>query len=92
MAGKNFHIYGVRITRKCICESKNFYSCLQENFSKGSYYQPLGRGKLLILRGKLLILPNGVVVKMLDSQFRGPVFKTTGWLQGQLSLSFLTGR
>ena len=26
---------------------------------------------------------------MLDSQSRGLVFKTTGWLQGQLSLSFL---
>ena len=24
----------------------------------------------------------GVVVKALDSQSRGPVFKTTGWLQG----------
>ena len=30
---------------------------------------------------------NGIVVKVLDSQSRGPVFKTTGWLQGQLSLS-----
>ena len=26
---------------------------------------------------------NGLVVKALDSQFRGPVFKTTGWLQGR---------
>ena len=25
---------------------------------------------------------NGLVVKVLDSQSRGPVFKTTGWLQG----------
>ena len=25
---------------------------------------------------------NGLVVKALDSQSRGPVFKTTGWLQG----------
>ena len=30
---------------------------------------------------------NGLVVKTLDSQSRGPVFKTTGWLQGRLSLS-----
>ena len=30
---------------------------------------------------------NGLVVKALDSQSRGPVFKTTGWLQGRLSLS-----
>ena len=29
----------------------------------------------------------GLVVKVLDSKSRGPVFKTTGWLQGRLSLS-----
>ena len=34
----------------------------------------------------------GLVVKALDSQSRGPVFKTTGWLQGRLSLSSLRGR
>ena len=28
---------------------------------------------------------NGLVVKTLDSQSRGPLFKTTGWLQGRLS-------
>ena len=33
-----------------------------------------------------------LVVKALDSQFRGPVFKTTGWLQGRLSLSSFRGR
>ena len=30
---------------------------------------------------------NGLVVKAPDSQSRGPVFKTTGWLQGRLILS-----
>ena len=30
---------------------------------------------------------NGLVVKALDSQSRGPVFKTSEWLQGRLSLS-----
>ena len=35
---------------------------------------------------------NGLVVKALDSQSRSPVFKTTGWLQGRLSLSFFRGR
>ena len=30
----------------------------------------------------------GLVVKVLDSQSRCPVFKTTGWLQGQLNSSF----
>ena len=29
-----------------------------------------------------LQISNGLVVKALDSQSRGPVFKTTGWLQG----------
>ena len=31
------------------------------------------------------------VVKALESQSRGPLFKTTGWLQGQLSLSSFRG-
>ena len=35
---------------------------------------------------------NGLVVKMLDCQSRGPLFKTTGWLQGRLSLSSFRGR
>ena len=30
---------------------------------------------------------NGLVVKALESQSRGPVFKTSEWLQGQFSLS-----
>ena len=29
---------------------------------------------------------------IMDSQSRGPVFKTTGWLQGGLSLSSFRGR
>ena len=32
------------------------------------------------------------MVKILDSQSRGPQFKITGWLQGQLSLSSFQGR
>ena len=35
---------------------------------------------------------NGLVVKTLDSQSRSPVFKSTGWLQGRLSLSSFRGR
>ena len=35
---------------------------------------------------------NGLVVKALVSQSRGPVFKTTRWLQGRLSLSSFRGR
>ena len=33
-----------------------------------------------------------VVEVVLDSQSRGPMFKTTGWLQGRLSLSSFQGR
>ena len=35
---------------------------------------------------------NSLVVKMLSSKFRGPGFKTTGWLQGWLSLSSFEGQ
>ena len=34
---------------------------------------------------------NDLVVKVLDSQSRGPRFKTTGWLQDQLGLSSFWG-
>ena len=34
-----------------------------------------------------LQISNGLVVKALDSQSKGPVLKTTGLLQGRLSLS-----
>ena len=37
-------------------------------------------------------LTNGLVVKALDYQSRGPVLKTTEWLQGGLSLSSFRGR
>ena len=35
---------------------------------------------------------NDLVVKVLHSQSRGPGFKTTGWLEDQLSLSSFRGR
>ena len=34
----------------------------------------------------------GLVVKVLDSQSRGPTFKTTEWLQGQHSFLSFQGR
>ena len=40
----------------------------------------------------LLVCSNGLVVKAVDFQSRDPVFKTIGWLQGQLSLSSFHGR
>ena len=33
-------------------------------------------------------MDNGRVVKALNSQFRGPELKTTGWLQGRGSKAF----
>ena len=39
-----------------------------------------------------LLYGNGLEVKVLDSQSRDPMFKTTGWLQGQLSLLSFQGR
>ena len=45
---------------------------------------------VLTLRIKLRI--DGLVVKVLDSESRGLMFKTTRWLQGQLSLSPFRGR
>ena len=51
----------------------------QENYKKASYEVKK-------------LWSNGLVVKVLDSQSRGPVIKTTGWLQGRLSLSSFRGR
>ena len=39
----------------------------------------------------LLQWSNGLRVKALDSQSKGPMFKTTRWLQGRLSLSSFWG-
>ena len=38
------------------------------------------------------IYKNDLVVRALNSQSRGPRFKTTEWLQGGLSLSSIRGR
>ena len=35
---------------------------------------------------------NGLVVKVLDPQYKGPEFITAAWLQGQLDLSHFQGR
>ena len=45
----------------------------------------------LILLLYTLLWSNGLVVKALDSQSRGLMFKTTGWLKGQFSLSSFRG-
>ena len=56
--------------------------------------RPLGRlyssARIRIVGRKNLIIFKGC--KSLDSQSRGPVFKTAGWLQGRLSLSSFRGR
>ena len=40
----------------------------------------------------LALWSNGLLFKTLDFQSRGPVLKTTEWLQGRLSLSSFRGR
>ena len=47
---------------------------------------------ILNLFGKAILWSNGLVVKLLDSQSRSSVFRTTGCLQGRLSLSSFQGR
>ena len=46
----------------------------------------------MIKAGSPMKMSGGLVAKVLDSQSRDPVFKTTGWLQGRLSLSSFQGR
>ena len=41
---------------------------------------------------KKFLWSNGLVVKVLDSQSRGPLFKTTGWPQDLLCLSSFWGQ
>ena len=55
-------------------------------FSKGFTYHRKKTNRAVVHSGS-----NGVVVKMLDSQFRGPMFKSIGWLQVQLSFSSFRG-
>ena len=52
-----------------------------------------GNNKKLILFVTIdpFLWSNGLVVKALDSQSRSPMFKTTGWFQGRLSLSSFRG-
>ena len=38
------------------------------------------------IRWESYLWGNGLVVKVLDSQSKGSVFKTAGWLQGPLGL------
>ena len=56
-----------------------------------SLFKTLGNAKAFLLLAFLAFLSNGLVVKALDSKSRGPMFKATVWLQGQLSLSSFRG-
>ena len=60
------------------------------SFPDNFYYVFEGiRDKLLSSSASIQSLEQ---VKALDSQSTGPVFKTTGWLQGRYSLSSFRGR
>ena len=67
---------------------------VEKNDFKSGHYFGIGEesrvdGNMSRLIGYLMY---GLVVKSLDSRSRGPVLKTTGWLQGWLSLSSFRGR
>ena len=73
------------------------YSCLElmasqnislvNNHSITNFEIPLHAFPFGDLAKTVGLWSNGPVVKVLDSQSRDPMFKITGWLQGQLSLS-----
>ena len=56
-------------------------------------FVPMAVPDIWCLTSSYILWSNGlVVVKALDSQSRGSLFKTTGWLQGRLSHSSFQGR
>ena len=54
-------------------------------------FQELPRVAPKLSKALAILWSNVLVGKVLDSQSRGPVFKTTAWLQGRLSLSSFRG-
>ena len=62
-------------------EILSFWTCYEEHISC-AFYKVIAPTQVV----------KALVVKALDSQSSGPVFKTIGWLQGWLSLSSLRGR
>ena len=74
-----------RFSRKFVCE--RWTECISLHGKTISSFLSLFSLVLVTKRWS-----NGLVVKALDSQSMGPVFKTTGWLQGRLSLSSFRGR
>ena len=58
-----------------------------KKYIKGGGHIGLGSNLVHYMKGC-----SDLVVKALNFQSRGPVFKTTGWLQGQLSLSSFQGQ
>ena len=62
-------------------EILSFWTCYEEHISC-AFYKVIAPTQVV----------KALVVKALDSQSSGPVFKTIGWLQGWLSLSSFRGR
>ena len=69
------------LTKFHLCLLVNSLACFYWKFCYNFNYNFLGS----------VFWSNGLVVKALDSQSRGPMFKTTDWLQGRLSLSSFGG-
>ena len=72
------------------CQRKSIRSSLFSEFGK-NFFHCFGITCCLLITFSSFPYEHRWVVKGLDSQSRGPMFKTTGWLQGQLSLSSFRG-
>ena len=72
-------VHAARMKEK-MCQVNSFWYFLKKNFT------------LMFFQEELALWSNGLVVKVLDSKSRGLRFKTTGLLQGWLSLSSFQGR
>ena len=70
--------------------------CLDRGTSKINHFQFFNTFSSNLNTTNVTVFPSSwtgdLVVKVMDSQSRGPMLKTTGWRQGRLSLWFFRGR
>ena len=76
----------------CLCQQTRFWKSDWWVFIRKSSFQVLFPTDIYTKQREWFILNLVKKVKALDSQSMGPVFKTTGWLQGRLSLSSFRSR
>ena len=78
-------MFGVKVTIFCFYSSVNFKVIFLKFMIKPKYIK-------LYVGFNANSSGRGLVVKALDFQSRGPAFKSTRWLQVQLSLSSFQGQ